>query len=44
MMSHQEMKCKRLIYMQTSIDTEVYLGMVKVLTESQKAKASKVSL
>ena len=43
-MSYQEIKCKKLIYVQTSIDTEVYLGMVKVLTESQKAKASEVSL
>jgi len=43
-MSYQEMKYKRLIHVQISIDTEVYLGMVKVLTKSQKAKASEVSL
>jgi len=31
------MKYKRLVYMQTSMDAEVYLDMVKVLFEDQKA-------
>jgi len=30
-MSYQKMKYKRLIYVQTSIDVEVYLGIVRVL-------------
>ena len=42
-MSYQKMKYKRLIYVQTSIDAEVYLGIVRVLTRSQKAKVSEVS-
>ena len=37
------MKYKRLIYAQISINTEVYLGMVKVLTRSQEVEVSEVS-
>ena len=36
------MKYKRLIYTQMSINTEVYLGMVKVLTRSQEVEVSEV--
>jgi len=38
------MKYKRLIHVLTSIDAEVYLGIVRVLTGSQKANISEVSL
>ena len=31
------MKCERLIYVQTSIDVEMHLGMVRVLNGSQEA-------
>jgi len=34
---YQRMKHKRLVYVQTSIDTQVYLDVVKVLFEGQKA-------
>jgi len=42
-MSCQEMKHKRLIYVQISTDVEVYLGMVRVTTGSQEADVSDVS-
>ena len=41
------MKYKRLIHVQTSIDIEVYLDVVKILSGSQKVnvlEVSKVSL
>jgi len=34
MISYQEIKHKRLIYVQTSTDAEVHLDMVRVLIES----------
>ena len=34
MISYQEMKYEGLIYMRKSIDIEVYLGMVRVLSRS----------
>jgi len=37
------MKCERLIYVQTSIDVEMHLGMVRVLTGSQEADVLDVS-
>ena len=33
-----------LIYVQTSMDTEVYLGMIRVLTGSQKVEVLEVNL
>ena len=42
-MSCQEMKHERLIHMQTSMDTEVHLGMIRVLTRSQEVEVSEVS-
>ena len=33
-MIFQEIKYKRLIHIQTSIDAKVYIGMVRVLTRS----------
>jgi len=42
-MSYQKMKYKRLICAQMSINTEVYLGLVKVLTRSQEVEVSEVS-
>ena len=41
-MSYQEIKYGRLIYIQMSIDIEVYLDTVKVITRSQGAKVSEV--
>jgi len=41
--SYQEIKHKRLICAQMSIDTEVHLGVVRVLTRSQEADVSEVS-
>ena len=41
-MSYQEIKYRRLIYIQMSIDIEVYLDTVKVITGSQGAKVSEV--
>ena len=36
------MKCKKLIYIQISMDVEVYLGIVRVLTGSQEVEVLKV--
>ena len=36
-MNYQKMKHKRLIYIQISIDIEIYIGIIIVLTRSQKA-------
>jgi len=38
------MKYKRLIYIQTITDVEIYLGIVRVLTRSQKVDISDVGL
>ena len=37
------MKYKRLIYVQTSTDAKVYLGMVRVLFRDQKVDVSDIS-
>jgi len=37
------MKYKRLIYLWTSMDVEVYLDIIRVLTGSQKANVSDIS-
>jgi len=42
-MNYQEMKHKRLICIQTSMDTKVYLVMVRVVTKSQKVNVSDIS-
>ena len=42
MISCWEVKYKRLIYAWTSINVEVYLGMVKVLTRNQKVDVSDI--
>ena len=42
MISCWEVKYKRLIYEWTSINVEVYLGMVKVLTRNQKVDVSDI--
>ena len=36
------MKHKRLIHVQASMDVEVYLGMVRVLTRNQEADISDI--
>ena len=38
------MKYKRLIYVQTITDVEIFLGIVRVLTRSQKVDVSDVGL
>ena len=43
-MSCQKIKYKRLIYVQIITDVEIYLGIVKVLTRSQKVNILDVGL
>ena len=38
------MKFERLIYIQTNMNIEVYLSIIRVLTRSQKLDVSEVSL
>lgn len=44
MISYQEIKHKRLIHAQMSIDAEVHLGVVRDLIGSQKVEVLEVSL
>ena len=43
-LNNELIKCERLIYIQTSMNAEVYLSMIRVLTGSQEIKVLEVSL